>query len=135
MAKLGKPIEITEFDLNVPDEKFHAPYALDYLIAAFSHPSIESFLMWGFWENSHWLPSGAMFRADWSPRQAAKDWREWIYNKWWTKADLKTGKDGGVSSRGFLGYYQVNATAGGKKGVATFRMKKGEPNVVTVQLQ
>lgn len=134
MAKLGRPIEITEFDLNVPDEKYHAPYALDYLIAAFSHPSIESFLMWGFWERNHWLPNGAMYRADWSPRQAAKDWKEWVYNKWWTKAKVDTGRNGTANLRGFLGYYEVKATAGGKTAVSTFRLEKGKVNTVLIKL-
>lgn len=134
MAKLGRPIEITEFDLNVPDEKYHAPYALDYLIAAFSHPSIESFVMWGFWERNHWLPSGAMYRADWSPRQAAKDWKEWVYNKWWTKAKVDTGRNGTANLRGFLGYYEVKATAGGKTEVSTFRLEKGKVNTVLIKL-
>ncbi|MBC8064033.1 MAG: endo-1,4-beta-xylanase [Chlorobia bacterium] len=132
MAKLGRPIEITEFDLNVPSEEAHAPYTLDYLIAAFSHPSIESFLMWGFWEKAHWLPSGAMYRADWTPRQAAKDWKEWVYNKWWTRASLKTGATDSVKTRGFLGYYQADATVGSKKGVATFRLRNGVTNSVEI---
>lgn len=134
MSKFGLPIEITEFDLNVPDEKYHAPYSLDVLIAAFSHPSIESFIIWGFWERNHWLPNGAMYRADWTPRQAAKDWKEWIYNKWWTKSNVTTGRNGSANLRGFLGDYEVKVTAGGKTTTTTFKLEKGKINTVLVKL-
>ena len=30
-------------------------------------PSIDSFLMWGFWEARHWKPQGAILRRDWTP--------------------------------------------------------------------
>jgi GH35 family endo-1,4-beta-xylanase len=73
-ARFGKRIEITEFDVSVKDDKVHGEYSRDFVIAAFSHPAVDAFLMWGFWEGQHWLAKqgGAMLRKDWSERPAAK---------------------------------------------------------------
>ncbi|MDQ3813355.1 MAG: endo-1,4-beta-xylanase, partial [Armatimonadota bacterium] len=62
VAQFGKRIEITEFDVTVLDDQVHGDYTRDYMIAAFIHPQVDAFLMWGFWEGSHWLADkgGAM---------------------------------------------------------------------------
>ncbi|MCE0498316.1 MAG: endo-1,4-beta-xylanase, partial [Methylacidiphilales bacterium] len=51
-AKFGKPIQITEFDINTRDEEGQARYLRDFLTAIFSHPSTEAFTVWGFWEKT-----------------------------------------------------------------------------------
>ena len=132
--KLGLPIEITEFDLNVDDDSSHSAYATDVLIAAFSHPSIQSFVMWGFWEGSHWLPKGAMYRRDWSARPAADQWHDWIYNKWWTRANLKSGRDGRTTSRGFYGDYSVEVTAGNKVVKKSFRLEPNSKHEIVIKI-
>jgi endo-1,4-beta-xylanase len=111
---LGKPIEITEFDFNSRDEQAQAAFTRDLLITAFSHPAVSNFLMWGFWEGSHWLPQGAMVRKDWSTKPNYDVWREMVYGRWWTDETSVTGDEGVVGIRGFLGEYEVEVTAGGK---------------------
>ncbi|MBI4349253.1 MAG: endo-1,4-beta-xylanase, partial [Elusimicrobia bacterium] len=39
LAALGKPIEATELDVDVPDEVLKADYLRDFMIALFSHPA------------------------------------------------------------------------------------------------
>jgi GH35 family endo-1,4-beta-xylanase/peptidoglycan/xylan/chitin deacetylase (PgdA/CDA1 family) len=124
--KYGKPIEITEFDANIEDDQVHAKYVRDYLIGAFSNPNIESFLMWGFWEKAHWLgATGAMFRADWTPRPAQLAYEELVLKKWRTNLSLTTDRAGTVATRGFLGDYDLQVTAAGKKTTVPISLGKG----------
>ena len=60
---------ITEFDIvTSEDEQLAADYTRDTLIAVFSHSAYTSFLLWGFWEGSHWKPEAASWNKDWSSR-------------------------------------------------------------------
>ncbi|MBI5083255.1 MAG: endo-1,4-beta-xylanase [Acidobacteria bacterium] len=117
-APFGKQIEITEFDFNTKDEALQAAFTRDLLITAFSHPAVTNFLMWGFWEGSHWLPQGAMVRKDWSVKPNFEVWREMVYGKWWTDEKGAAGEDGVFRVRGFRGDYEVEAAQGERKGRA-----------------
>ncbi|RUT68005.1 hypothetical protein D0817_23640 [Flavobacterium cupreum] len=64
----GLPVQITEFDVNTPDEELQADYTRDFLIACYSHPTVSGFVKWGFWQNAHWKPDAAMFRTDWTAK-------------------------------------------------------------------
>ncbi|MGB3722409.1 MAG: endo-1,4-beta-xylanase [Pacificimonas sp.] len=112
-AQHGLPIQITEFDVDTSDEEAQADYTRDMLTAAFSHPSVNGFVTWGWWEGDHWRPSAAMLRTDWSPKPNFLAWRQLLFGDWWTDETLTTGADGRVSLRGFLGEYCVEA--GGAK--------------------
>jgi GH35 family endo-1,4-beta-xylanase len=113
-AAFGKELEITEFDIDTPDEATQADYTRDFMTAAFSQPSVKAFVMWGFWEGSHWRPRGAMLRRDWSPKPNGEVYRGLVFKKWWTNADGKTGAQGTYATRGFLGDYEIEVKAGGK---------------------
>lgn len=106
-AELGLIIQVTEFDIDIYDEKLQADYTRDYLTLCFSHPSIDSFLMWGFWEARHWKPQGAILRRDWTLKPNGEVWRDLITKEWWTNADLKTDDTGLATQRGFLGDYEI----------------------------
>ena len=113
-ATFGLPIQITEFDINTYDEQLQADYTRDFLTAMFAHESTSGVLVWGFWEKRHWIPASAFYRADWSPRLAAKVWKELTQKKWWTESTTKTDAAGAVKVRGFLGDYDVTVFANGK---------------------
>lgn len=113
-AAFGLPLAITEFDVSTLDEQVQADYTRDYLTICFSHPAVESFLIWGFWEGRHWKPEAAMFRRDWSEKPNARVWRELIYRQWWTDAAGETGGDGVFRVRAFLGDYEIEVRSGGK---------------------
>jgi GH35 family endo-1,4-beta-xylanase len=123
--QVGAPIEITEFDLNVRDEAVHAKYCADYMTAAFSSPSVVSFVMWGFWEGQHWIPNGAMFKKDWTPKAWAKAYEKLVKGDWWTNLTLQTDASGKASARAFYGTHKVEATVGGKTVTATIELKPG----------
>jgi len=102
---------ITEYDIvTTEDEELAADYTRDVLIAAFSHPAYTSFLLWGFWEGSHWKPEAASWNKDWSIRKRGEVLEEWIGRRWHTEVTLKADANGSVKWRGFPGWYQVQAT-------------------------
>jgi len=107
---------ITEYDIvTTEDEELAADYTRDLLIAAFSHPTYTSFLLWGFWEGSHWKPEAASWNKDWSIRERGEVLEEWIGRRWHTEVTLKTNAKGRVKWRGFPGWYEVQAA--GQKAV------------------
>jgi endo-1,4-beta-xylanase len=100
--------EITEFDIvTQDDEELAADYTRDAMIACFSHPAYTGFLLWGFWEGSHWKPVAASWNRDWSIRRRGEVLEEWLGRRWTTRVTLKTGKGGNVRWRGFPGHYQI----------------------------
>lgn len=100
---------ITEYDIvTSEDEELAADYTRDVLIAVFSHPAYSSFLLWGFWEGSHWKPEAASWNKDWTIRPRGEVLEEWIGRRWHTEVTVKTDARGKVSWRGFPGWYQVS---------------------------
>ena len=105
---------ITEYDITTQgDERLAADYLRDSLIACFSHPAYDGFLLWGFWESRHWIPEAALWRKDWTIKESGKVWEEWVGKRWQTHRILVTDADGKISWRGFKGTYQIES--GGKK--------------------
>jgi GH35 family endo-1,4-beta-xylanase len=113
-AAFGKELEVTEFDINTSDEGTQANYTRDFMTYMFSNPSVKAFMLWGFWEGAHWIPSGAMMRRDWSLKPNGQVYQDLVFKKWWTNADGKTGAKGTFVTRGFLGDYEIQVVAGGK---------------------
>lgn len=111
-ARLGLPVVITEFDFATADEELQAQFTRDLMTVVFSHPAVSDFLMWGFWEGSHWKPQGAMIRRDWSSKPMHRVWRELIFEKWQTDAGGVTAGSGAFSFRGFKGEYEITVKAG-----------------------
>lgn len=112
-ARLGLPIVITEYDFATEDEELQAQFTRDLMTVAFSHPAVTDFLMWGFWEGSHWKPLGAMIRRDWSEKPSYRVWRELIFQKWQTEERGVTGSNGAFSFRGFHGEYEITVQSAG----------------------
>lgn len=100
---------ITEYDIvTTEDEELAADYTRDVLIAVFSHPAYSSFLLWGFWEGSHWKPEAASWAKDWTIRTRGAVLEAWIGKRWHTSVAVKTDAVGRVSWRGFPGWYEVS---------------------------
>lgn len=132
-ASFQLPLAVTEYDFDTKDEELQARFFRDLLITLYSHPSVESFLMWGFWEGRHWLPNGAMIRRDWSEKSSFGVWREMVYDRWWTRAELATDEAGVCALRGFKGAYEIEAEWEGRKTNAELRLT-GEGVELILQL-
>jgi endo-1,4-beta-xylanase len=106
---------ITEFDIQtVADEELAADYTRDLMIACFSHPAYTSFLLWGFWEGSHWMPDTASWNKDWSIKKRGEVLEEWLGKRWRTQLTLTTDAAGTVKWRGFTGWYEVTRDDGNR---------------------
>lgn len=106
-AQFGKDLQVTEFDVNTTDEQAQADYTRDFLTAAFSHPAVKDFIMWGFWQGAHWRPNSALLRIDWSPKPNYNVWMDLTQHQWWTDVEGRTDANGVFRTRGFLGDYDV----------------------------
>jgi endo-1,4-beta-xylanase len=106
-SKYGLPLQITEFDVETYDEEAQAAYTRDILMAAFSEPALNAFIVWGWWEGDHWKKPAAMLREDWSEKLNFKAWRKAVYSDWWTREQGMTDSNGELTIRGFKGDYQI----------------------------
>jgi GH35 family endo-1,4-beta-xylanase len=111
-AQLGVPLAITEYDFNTSDEDLQADFTRDFMTLIFSQPQFDDFLIWGFWERAHWLPLGAMYRADWSSKKNALVWNDLLFNEWWTNVARETDSNGRLTVRGFKGTYHITVKVG-----------------------
>ena len=139
MSQFGLPIEITEFDVTlggIRDEAVQGKYLDDFLTAAFSHPNVRSFLMWGFWDGSHWLASqgAGIYRLDWTPRPMADIYVQHVLNDWWTRADLTSADDGTADVRAFLGTHQVTVTIGDQTYTSPVTVSKNQDDRTEVTI-
>ncbi|NBC17995.1 MAG: T9SS type A sorting domain-containing protein [Bacteroidetes bacterium] len=112
-AALADELSITEYDAVDVPEDLAADYLRDLLTIAFSHPSVHSFLMWGFWDGNHWRDDAAMFREDWSLKPSGQAFLDLVFDQWWTDETGTTGNQGAVEVRGFLGTYEVTVRLDG----------------------
>jgi endo-1,4-beta-xylanase len=113
-GQFGLPLAITEFDVDLNNEQLQADYLRDFLTIAFSSPNVNSFLMWGFWEGSHWIPNAALYRQDWSIKPNGQAFKDLLFKKWWTNVSGLSNTGGQYGTRGFMGYYRVTVTLGAK---------------------
>lgn len=131
-AELKLPIRFTEFDIDTDDEQLQADYTRDFLILAYSHPSVVGVQHWGFWQQAHWRPKSALLRADWSEKPSAKIYRDLVLRQWRTRLQGQAGKGGKVAGRGFHGDYTVVVEKDGKRAEQTFTLRPEEAKTTVV---
>ncbi|MBN8676992.1 MAG: endo-1,4-beta-xylanase [Chitinophagales bacterium] len=109
----GLPAKITEYDINslVPPET-QARYMRDFLTITFAHPSMQGFLMWGFWDGAHWLGNAPIFNQDWSLKPSGEAFVDQVFHQWWTNEQKSTSSQGTATVRGFKGKYRVRVACG-----------------------
>jgi GH35 family endo-1,4-beta-xylanase len=111
-SELPVQMAMTEFDINVADEDLQAEFTRDVMTMIFSQPRFTDFLLWGFWEKSHWLPLASMYRNDWSSKPNALVYNDLLFREWWTNASGESDSSGRFATRGFKGSYNVTAVYG-----------------------
>jgi GH35 family endo-1,4-beta-xylanase len=131
-SQLPVRLGVTEFDFNSTDEQLQADYTRDVMTMIFSQPKFDDFVMWGFWENAHWLPNAAMYRADWSSKPNAIVYNDLLFKEWWTNEKRITDANGSANVRGFKGIYNVTVTVGNQ--TQTVSATIGDNGEITVTL-
>lgn len=132
----GLPIEITEFDFASHDDQAQAEYTVDFMTAAFSHPAMEGFIFWGFWERSHWKARQGAHKvlADWTPRPSWTEAVRLITDEWWTREQVQTGRDGVARTRAFFGKHELTIWAGAEIVRRFVELERGQDGRVVVRL-
>jgi GH35 family endo-1,4-beta-xylanase len=124
-AKFGLPIQITEFDIDTPDEQLQADFTRDFLTAVFSHPAVTGVIHWEFWERNEGRPNISLWRADGTPRAPGQAWIDLVTKTWWTDTNGKTSADGTYSTRAFYGEYEVTVAKEGTAQTAKLKLEPG----------
>jgi endo-1,4-beta-xylanase len=106
LAEMNLPIWCTEYDFAAADENARADGLEKFYRTAFSHPSVEGILMWGFWQNSHWRDDCYIVNADWTLNEAGRRF-ESLMNEWTTNDVNISDSSGNVNFRGFAGTYKI----------------------------
>ncbi|MBN2021559.1 MAG: endo-1,4-beta-xylanase [Pirellulales bacterium] len=135
-ARFGVPLHFTEMTIlsgkrqwdppadgawpSTPEgEAYQARETARFYTILFSHPSVEAITWWDFSDRGAWKDAPAGFlRADMSPKPVYDELKRLIKGTWWTTMSTKTGADGTVGVRGFLGDYRVTVALPGKAEVS-----------------
>ncbi|MFC4989073.1 endo-1,4-beta-xylanase [Saliphagus infecundisoli] len=127
-------IKITEYDTWGEEwtEEMEADYLYQFLKTVFSHPSVDGFLMWGFWDAIHWQDNAPLFRTDWSPKPAYDVYIDLVFSQWWTETERTTDDQGRVTISAFLGEYELTARVDGA--TETTEVAITDPTSETIRL-
>ncbi|WP_459191673.1 endo-1,4-beta-xylanase [Halosimplex sp. J119] len=113
-ADHGARVKITEFDTYGGDDwngdQERADVLENYLRGAFSHPGVDDFVMWGFWDGRHWQDEAPLFYDDWSRKPAYDVWTGLVYDEWWTSDSGTTDGSGTYATTAFLGEHEITVS-------------------------
>jgi GH35 family endo-1,4-beta-xylanase len=126
-GKYGIPIYISEFHTTLPnwqnkrwqdasqaEKDAQREYLHDFLTACFSHPAVDTFTHWEYWDGLSWRNTAALYGPGWNRRDHCHEWRRLINNQWRTEDTGWTGRKGWHSTYGFKGSYKVTVSKNGK---------------------
>ena len=107
-VRYGKRAKVTEFDINpsVPAD-VQGAYLADFLTMIFSHPSMDAFLMWGFWDGNHWKGNAPLFDLDWNLKPSGQAFIDKVFGEWWTSESTVSDTAGMASVKAFKGTHQI----------------------------
>lgn len=132
-AAYNKQIWITEFDIANATNELAADYTRDFLTVLFSHPAVEGFVMWGFWDGAHFGGPAPLFEKDWTEKPAFAAYRDLVLTQWHTQDAGAADADGRFETRAFFGTYDITVTANGLETSETADFSP-ETSVVSVVL-
>lgn len=104
------PLRITEFDIAVWDEQLAGDYMRDFMTIVYSHPAVNSFVIWDFYDDTHWLNNAPLYRSDWTLKPAGNEYIDLVFDQWWTDETGRTDEQGFYHTRAFMGDYFITVT-------------------------
>ena len=109
--RYGKRMKVTEYDINdIVDETTQADYMRDLLTLTFSHPGMDAFIMWGFWDGNHWKQNAPMFNLDWSLKPSGEVFIQKVFDDWWTNETQLSDLSGTSMMRPFKGKHLITVS-------------------------
>ncbi len=127
----------TEYSTGVfSNEKQHADFNRDFMIATFSHPNMTGIYMWGHWTNatSKYHMNAPLYDEEWNLKKGGQAYQDLVYNKWWTNEEGTTNANGEFGLRGFYGDYDVTVEANGKAKTVMVAFHKGYDNILEITM-
>ncbi|SEQ51622.1 endo-1,4-beta-xylanase [Natrinema salaciae] len=136
-AERVSSVQVHEYDTWGEEwsETMEAEYLYTFLKTVFSHPAVEGFIMWGFWDAIHWHENAPLFRSDWSKKPAYDIYTDLVFDEWWTDETGRTDDDGVFRTTAVLGEHEISATAGETTATATLRLEEPTDRAVTLSLE
>lgn len=144
IAKLGKPIHITEFQIpllavmetfNVDidaAEKLQAEIAKVFYTVFFSHPAVEAIVYWNFYKA--WQAGSGFLRDDLTLKPIYYVLKELIHKEWKTLIKLQTNTNGVANFSGFAGNYNLRIKCDQYERVSTIHVSKNKVNNFVIVL-
>ncbi len=133
-AAIVSEVQITEFDFDTDDEQLQADYLQDFITAMFAHSGVTGITQWGFWEGAHWRPQAALYRKDWSIKPCGRAFLDLVYDRWWSKEELRTDESGEATARVFQGNYTIVTNFSNLRNESEVTVSK-EAAEITIRLQ
>jgi endo-1,4-beta-xylanase len=81
MASLGRPLFITEFELDIGDDVKHLKQTQAIFPVMWEHPAVAGVTMWGHRQGVMWRKNGYLVRQDGSERPTLTWMREYLAAK------------------------------------------------------
>ena len=137
-AGFGLPLLVTEFDMFGKGwrEGQKQAWMRDFLTMCYSHPAVEGFYLWGFWDGRHWTNDAPLFTADWTLKPEGQAWMDLVYGAWWTDESGTTDAEGRYAVRASLGEHAITVTGpDGKVGRADATVTRDDRPAVVVTLR
>jgi GH35 family endo-1,4-beta-xylanase len=131
-SSLNKKICISEFTLDIEDPLLRKIYTEDFLIAAFSHPSVEEFLFWGYKGNSD--SKVDIFDAKNNLGTMGQAYFGLVHGLWMTDSERYSDSKGQINERGFFGEYSYTVSYNGKIIKGIFNHDSTKSTQVTIAL-
>jgi endo-1,4-beta-xylanase len=132
LAQFNLPIKITEFDFNAPNDQKHAEWIVNFYKVMFAHPSLEGVIAWGFWEEVHWRPEGAIFDLDFNPKPSADAYFDLIFNQWWTNEPSLTNNIGESEANLFHGLHKLKIQINNEEYIFEFNVENLDDEIQTI---
>jgi endo-1,4-beta-xylanase len=131
-ATLGKQISISEFTMDIQDPEIREQYTRDFLIAAFSHPSVVEFLFWGYTENEKMKVD--IFKHNGELGVMGKAYFDLVHGEWKTNLNGKTDTEGFAKGAGFYGDYEYSLVHNGELVKGQFNLKPRQRGIIKIEL-
>lgn len=106
----GLTAKITEFDMpSYVTDSLAATYMRDFMKVAFSHPSMNGFFSWSFWDGATWNGANSnLFDINWNMTLQGSTYVDLVFNEWWTDETVSANASGEAKTRAFKGQYEIS---------------------------
>jgi endo-1,4-beta-xylanase len=129
-APLNKRVAISEFTMDIEDPVVREQYTRDFMIAAFSHPSVTDFLFWGYQSKKV-----DFFDADGQLGAMGKAFDSLVSHEWKTRLSATTTLNGSMSGRGFFGTYEYSFVQNNQVIKGTFSLLPGADPLIEINVR